>query len=239
MVSGLLSEVGEAREVLGFWRGLGRLGRQGAVPRASLTSNFHPLRGLAGLSRGSGKPHSRAWPGAGVGSSGEYQRAPGDQSRPRPSHLHLPHILVPLALHAPQLRHALLQVGSSVAVLDLIVLAAVLGEGAGGGRPTSRALDSWPMGQSAGQGRRLGWERVCPGAGHCPALVPSVRREEAAARLTLMNCMSSLVFFSMCCSRSPWNVCTCVEGSGWSGGPSPLRPQHPLHCPRRPLPTQC
>ena len=33
----------------------------------------------------------------------------------------------------------------------------------------------------------------------------------AAARLTLMNCMSSLVFFSMCCSRSPWNVCTCVE----------------------------
>lgn len=44
----------------------------------------------------------------------------------RPSHLHLPHILVSLALHAPQLRHALLQVGRSVAVLELIVLAAVL-----------------------------------------------------------------------------------------------------------------
>lgn len=48
---------------------------------------------------------------------------------PRPWHLHLPRILVPLALHAPQLRHALLQVGGSVAVLHLVVLAAVLGWG--------------------------------------------------------------------------------------------------------------
>lgn len=156
MVSGLLSEVGEAREVLGFWRGLGRLGRQGAVPRASLTSNFHPLRGLAGLTPGRGLVL--------VGGAQESIRGPLE-SRPRPSHLHLPHILVPLALHAPQLRHALLQVGSSVAVLDLVVLAAVLGEGAGGGRPTSRALDAWPMGQSAGQGRRLGWEVCALGPG--------------------------------------------------------------------------
>jgi hypothetical protein len=50
----------------------------------------------------------------------------GARGSPAP-HLHLPRVLVSLALHAPQLRHALLQVGRSVAVLHLVVLAAVLG----------------------------------------------------------------------------------------------------------------
>lgn len=89
---------------------------------------------------------------------GELRRVsegpPRNRSRPGLLHLHLPHILVPLALHAPQLGHALLQVGGSVAVLNLVVLAAVLGWG--GERretPTSKARDAWPMGQSADRGR--------------------------------------------------------------------------------------
>lgn len=80
----------------------------------------------------------------------------------------------------------------------------------------ARALD---------RGRALSWGRVQPGASQCPALaqcahLSSGERQacwrwaggaRVGARLTLMNCMSSLVFFSMCCRRSPWNVCTCVE----------------------------
>jgi hypothetical protein len=52
-----------------------------------------------------------------------------------------------------------------------------------------------------------------------------------------MNCISSLVFFSMCCSRSPWKVCTCVErGVGairvvlLSPAQHPFVPSITMHC---------
>lgn len=96
----------------------------------------------------------------------------GAPCRPQPLHLHLPRILVPLALHTPQLGHALLQVGGSVAVLHLVVLAAVLGWG--GERretPVSKSSRHLAYGPEywTGAGTQLGtcitWGQSMPSAG--------------------------------------------------------------------------
>lgn len=230
---------------------------QGIVLRCvSLRPGCPPHRGLADLCscaqhRRWGKPHSWSWAGAGWGSSGGSQRVPPGPVLAQPLHLHLPHVLVPLPLHAPQLRHALLQVGSSVAVLDLVVLAAVLGwdrEGrgalvskssrhpahgserwAGAEGSTGNASDMEPVSaQRWPQGAHLSMGRDgSPMPGRGPGRGPG-----RAARLTLMNCMSSLVFFSMCCSRSPWNVCT------WGGGQGSGQPYHSQVPASLALPTQ-
>lgn len=227
MVSGLLSAVGEATEVLGFWRGLGRLGRQGVVLRASLTSNFHPLQGLAGLSRGSGKPHSWAWPGAGGGTSGGYQRAP---QRP---------VLSP-ALAPSSPAHSCPSCAPCATAQTCTSPGWQLGGGtrsrsAGGcpggvggrrGRPTSRALDVWPMGQSAGQGRRLGWERGLGAMCQAGGGGSQTHFDELHVQLGVLLHVLQQVSMERLHLRG---------GQGVVRRPSPLRPQHPLHCPFRPM----
>ena len=114
-----------------------------------------------------------------------------------------------------------------MAVLHLVVLAAVLGWGRErretpmlkGSRHLAYGPEHWTgAGGSAGNVYNLG----PVSAQHWPQCAHLSNGERQAcwrwaggpgwvARLTLMNCMSSLVFFSMCCRRSPWNVCTCVE----------------------------
>lgn len=108
---------------------------------------------------------------------GELRRVSGGPPKawfcPQLLHLHLPHILVPLAFHAPQLRHALLQAGCSVAVLHLIVLAAVLGEG-GERKETPMSKSSrlrvhgsehWTGPRGAQLGTWIAWGQSMPSAG--------------------------------------------------------------------------
>lgn len=199
-----------------------------------------------------GRRPSWSWAGAGRGSSGHCQGVPPEPGfSPQPLHLHLPHILVPLAFHAPQLRHALLQVGGSVVILPLVVLAAVLGEG-GERRETPMSKSSrlgvhWSEHWTGSRGAQLetqtAWRQSVPSTG-LSVLIYQMGRGclagaglgwgvKVVAILTLMNCISSLVFFSMCCSRSPWNVCTCVEcrvGVIRAVLIIP-RPRHPSCCP--------
>lgn len=104
----------------------------------------------------------------------------------------------------------------------------------------AHGLEHWtgPQGDSAGNTCSLGPVNA---QRRPPCAIYQTRRGSLAcdglggprwvARLTLMNCMSSLVFFSMCCSRSPWNVCTCVECRVGVIRVALIFPtlQHPLH----------
>lgn len=128
-----------------------------------------------------------------------------------------------------------------MAVLHLVVLAAVLGWGGErrGDPHCQRAQGTWPVGQSTGQGQgsQLGtcttWGQSVPSTG---SVCPSVKWGEAGllamgegrvgARLTLMNCMSSLVFFSMCCRVSMEGLHLCgVQGGVDQGDPIIPRPR--------------
>lgn len=100
--------------------------------------------------------------------------------------------------------------------------------------PQVRALDRAPGG-SAGNMDSLGRRPRCahPSNGERPSCGDGLGGQGGGAPLTLMNCMSSFVFFSMCCSRSPWNVCTCVQCRVGVIRVALIipRPRHPLHCP--------